>query len=162
MGIDIRVGDARAALVTHAPASVDLLVLDAFAGARTPAHLTSVEFAELAVRALTPGGVYAANVADGGSALAFASTQVAAARALFPHVAVVAAPDVLHGRRFGNVVLVASAAELPVDALVRRTAADPFPARVLTGTDLGRFTAAPRPDRTAVPSPMPPPGFWGR
>ena len=73
-----------------------------------------------------------------------------------------APPDVLRGRRFGNLVLAASSARLPVDDLRRSTAADPFPARLLAGRDLDRFTAAARTDRTAVPSPMPPPGFWGR
>ena len=162
MGIDVKVSDARAALTTTAPGSVDLVVLDVFAGARTPAHLTSAQFAALVARTLAPGGTYAANVADGGPALAFAGSQVAAARAAFQHVAVVAPPDVLRGRRFGNLVLVASSTRLPIDDLRRFTASDPFPARVLAGSDLDRFTAAARTDRTAVPSPMPPPGFWGR
>ena len=58
---------------------------------------------------------YAANLADGAGArtlaprrtpLDFARAQVATAAAVFAEVAVVASPDVLHGRRFGNVVLV--------------------------------------------------------
>jgi spermidine synthase len=162
-GIDVTVGDARAALSRLAPGSVDLLVLDVFAGARTPAHLTSVEFVRAAAAVLAPGGVYAANVADGGG-LAFARTQVAAAAAVFPEIAVVAVPSLLHGRRFGNLVLVASAAPLPVDELVRRTAGDPFPARVLSGPDARRLAdgvAVPG-DRSTSPSPVPPPGFFGR
>jgi len=162
-GIEVTVGDARAALVAVPPGSVDLLVLDVFAGARTPAHLTSVEFVRAAAAALAADGVYAANVADGGS-LAFARTQVAAAAAVFAEVAVVAVPQLLHGRRFGNLVLVASAEPLPVADLVRRAAADAFPARVLAGEDVRRFTAgvAVPGDRTTAPSPMPPPGFFGR
>ena len=162
MGIDVTVGDARAALTATAAGSVDLVVLDVFAGARTPAHLTSAQFAALVARTLAPGGTYTANVADGGPALTFAGSQVAAARDAFRHVVVVAPPDVLRGRRFGNLVLAASPARLPVDDLRRSTASDPFPARLLAGRDLDRFTAAARTDRTAVPSPMPPPGFWGR
>jgi hypothetical protein len=79
-------------------------------------------------------------------------------------VAVVAAPSILHGRGFGNLVLLGSEEDLPVDDLSRRTAADPFPARVLTGADVRRFAgAAGAPgDRTATPSPTPPPGFFGR
>ena len=163
LGIDVTVGDARAALTRVTPASVDLLVLDVFAGARTPAHLTSAEFLDHAAGVLAPGGVYAANVADGGE-LRFARTQVAAAVARFAQVAVIAAPDILHGRRFGNLVLLGSQDELPVDALVRRTAGDPFPARVLTGSEVTRFAGAARVpgDRTATPSPQPPPGFFGR
>lgn len=162
MGIEVRVADARAALTTTRPGSLDLVVLDVFAGARTPAHLTSAQFAALAARSLAPGGVYAANVADGGPVLTFAGSQVAAARAAFRHVAMVAPPDVLRGRRFGNLVLAASDSPLPVDDLRRQTAADPFPARLLTGHDLDRrFSAEARTDRTAVPSPVPPEGTWG-
>ena len=163
LGIDIIVGDARAELQRSAPGSVDLLVLDVFAGARTPSHLTSTEFVAGAAAVLAAGGTYAANVADGGR-LAFARTQVAAAAVRFAEVAVIVAPDVLHGRRFGNLVLVASDAELPVRDLVRRTAGDPFPSRVLAGADITRFargTVGPT-DRSATPSPPPPPGFFGR
>ncbi|MFD1534473.1 fused MFS/spermidine synthase, partial [Pseudonocardia aurantiaca] len=163
LGIDVTIGDARAALTRIPPGTADLLVLDVFAGARTPAHLTSAEFLSAAAAVLAPGGVYAANVADGGE-LRFARTQVAAALARFADVAVVAAPAILHGRGFGNLVLLGSAQHLPVDELTRRAAADPFPARVLTGTDVRRLAgAATAPaDRTARPSPEPPPGFFGR
>jgi spermidine synthase len=163
LGIDVIVGDARAMLTRAVPGSVDLLVLDVFAGARTPAHLTSTQFLESAAAALAPDGVYAANVADGGD-LRFARSQVAAAVARFTDVALLASPDVLHGRRFGNIVLIGSAAELPVDGLVRRAAGDPFPARVLAGDDVRRFAAdaCPPSDRAATPSPLPPPGFFGR
>ena len=161
-GIQVHVADARAGLIATAPGSVDLVVLDVFAGARTPAHLTSSQFAALVARSLAPGGVYAANVADGGPTLAFAGSQVAAARAAFRNVAVVAPPDVLRGRRFGNLVLAASAAPLPVEDLRRQTAGDPFPARLLAGRELDRrFSAEARTDRTAVPSPLPPTGTWG-
>lgn len=167
LGIEVVVGDARAALGRVPRRSVDLLVLDVFAGARTPAHLTSLEFVGSAAAVLDDGGVYAANVADGGS-LTFARSQVAAALATFDEVAVVAPPEVLHGRRFGNLVLLAStggdAGGLPVVELTRRAAADPFPARVLAGDPVVDFAAgatAPT-DRAAGPSPMPPPGFFGR
>jgi spermidine synthase len=162
-GIEVTVGDARAALATVAPGSVDLLVLDVFAGARTPAHLTSVEFVRAAAAVLAPGGTYAANVADGGS-LTFARRQVAAATAVFPEVAVLAVPQLLHGRRFGNLVLVASAAPLPEVDLARRAAGDAFPARVLAGVELRRFArgAAVPSDGSTTPSPLPPPGFFGR
>lgn len=159
-GIRVRQGEARAALETARPTSVDVVVADAFSGARMPAHLTSVEFHRAARRALRPGGVFAANLADGPPALAFARAEVATARAVFGAVALVAAPQVLRGRRFGNLVLLGAAAaeELPVAALTRRLAADPFPARVVAGGDVERFAAGARPvtDADAVPSPEPP------
>jgi hypothetical protein len=75
------------------------------------------------------------------------------------HGLLVAEPGVLRRRRFGNLVLAGSQAELPADALRRRAAADAFAARVLDGEDLDRFVAGARPvtDATAQPSPMPPP-----
>jgi len=65
---------------------------------------------------------------------------------------------VLRGRRFGNLVLTASPAPVPVDALTRRAAGDPMPGRVVHGRDLTRFTAGARPvtDATATPSPAAP------
>lgn len=76
--VRIRHGDARAVLAEAPEGVFDLVVTDVFAGARTPAHLTSVEYVSLAARALGPAGVYAANIADGGE-LAFARAQVATA-----------------------------------------------------------------------------------
>jgi spermidine synthase len=160
--IRIRHGDARAALADAPPGTFDLVVTDVFVGARTPAHLTSVEYVSLAARALRPKGVYAANIADGGP-LAFARAQVATVRAVFPHVGVLAEPAVVRGRRFGNVIVVASRLELPVLDLARRTAGDPFPGRVEHGASLARFVGGSRPttDETATQSPPPPPGTYG-
>jgi spermidine synthase len=158
----IRHGDARAVLAKAPEEAFDLLVADVFAGARTPAHLTSVEYVSLVARALRPDGVYAANIADGGQ-LPFARAQVATALAVFPHVCVLAEPTVLRGRRFGNFILVASRAELPVPELTRRLAGDAVPGRVTHGAALTRFTGGARPttDDTAKRSPTPPKGTWG-
>jgi spermidine synthase len=41
------------------------VIADVFAGAVTPPHLTTAEFAAATARALRPGGVYAVNVAAG-------------------------------------------------------------------------------------------------
>ncbi|WP_460400863.1 spermidine synthase [Actinophytocola sediminis] len=160
--VEIRHGDARAVLAEARAGAFDLVVSDVFTGARTPAHLTSVEYLSLAARALRPGGVYAANIADGGE-LAFARAQVATARAVFPHVCVLAEARVLRGRRFGNVIVVASRAELPLAELTRRVAGDSFPGRVEQGAALARFVgdAPPTTDQTATRSPTPPTGVFG-
>jgi spermidine synthase len=160
--VTVRAGDARAVLATLPAGGTDLVVLDVFAGARTPAHLTSTEFVADAHRVLADG-VYLANVADGDD-LAFAREQVATVAAHFSEVALIAPPDLLGGKRFGNVVVVASDRPLPVDALARRTAADPFRARVLHGREVRRFVRAAqvRHDGTSTPSPVPPAGFFGR
>jgi spermidine synthase len=156
--IIVRVADARAALERVSAGSFDVVVADVFAGGQTPAHLTSVEFTRAAARVLARPGIYAANVADG-PPLAHARGRVAAVRSVFPHVCVIAEAAVLRGRRFGNLVVAAAHRELPVAGLIRRAAADPFPARVVEGAALDRFTAGSRPitDAHAEPSPAPPP-----
>jgi spermidine synthase len=159
--IRIRVGDARAVLERVRPGWYDVVVADLFAGARTPAHLTSAEFAAAVARALTPDGIYAVNVGDG-PPLMHARAQVATALSLFPHACLIADPAVLRGRHFGNLILAASAAGLPVAGLTRRAAGDPFPARVVHGDDLVTFTGGARPvtDARARPSPAPPPDLF--
>ncbi len=159
--VRVRVGDARAELERLGAGSFDVVIADVFAGGRTPAHLTSAEFWAAARRAVGDSGVVAANVADG-APLAHARAQVATARTAFPHACLIADAAVLRGRRFGNLVLAASPVPLPVDALTRRAAGDPMPARVVHGADLVRFTAGAKPvtDVTAAPSPEAPPGAF--
>jgi spermidine synthase len=154
----IRLGDARALLEQVPAGSFDVVISDVFVAGRTPAHVTSVEFAVAAARALSPSGVFGVNAADGGG-LVFARAQAATVRSVFPDVCVIADPSVLRGRRFGNLVLAASSGSLPVAALTRLTAADPFPARVLHGEELLKFAAGARPvtDADARPSPRAPP-----
>ncbi len=161
--IRVRADDARAGLSALRDRSADVVVTDVFSGARIPAHLTSTEFVAEARRVLRPGGLYAGNVADG-PPLRFARAQVATLRSVFRHVCLLAEPGTLRGRRFGNLVAVASDAELPIDAFVRRCAGDPMPARVVHGGDLSRFAGTSRPvhDVDAVDSPVPPEGVFSR
>ncbi|MEU3718921.1 MULTISPECIES: spermidine synthase [Streptomyces] len=160
-GIALHAADARERLEAAASASVDLLVADVFGGSRVPAHLTSVEYARAAGRALREDGVYAANLADS-APFAFLRSQLANFAGVFAELALIAEPAVLRGRRFGNVVLLASYAPLDTAPLVRRCAADAFPARVTHGPALARFTGAARPvaDADAVASPEPPAGAF--
>jgi len=159
--IRVRVADARAALESAAANSCDLVVADVFAGAQTPAHLTSVEFVTAARRALRPAGVFAANIGDG-PPLEHARGRVAAVRSVFSHCLLIAESGVLRRRRFGNLVVVGADHELPGAELTRRTSGDPFPARVLDGDELDRFVAGSRPitDAMAAPSPAPPPDVF--
>ncbi|MER5951446.1 fused MFS/spermidine synthase [Streptomyces sp. NPDC001904] len=160
-GITVHGGDARAWLEAAPADSADVLVADVFGGSRVPAHLTTLEYAHEADRVLRPGGTYAANLADG-APFAFLRSQLATFSAVFPHVALIAEPAVLRGRRFGNAVLVASRAEFDTPELARRTARDAFPARVEHGEALHRFVGDARPvtDAEAVPSPEPPGGSF--
>jgi spermidine synthase len=144
-----------------ADASFDVVIADLFAGARTPAHLTSVEFTAEVRRVLAPSGLFAANVGDG-PPLAHTRRRVATVRSLFADVALIADAAVLRGRRFGNLVLAASDTNLREADLIRLLAADPFPARLVHGDDLDTFVAgAPTiTDADAELSPVPPPGVF--
>ncbi|MFE9654821.1 spermidine synthase [Micromonospora sp. NPDC006431] len=157
----VRVADARATLTASREASYDLVVADVFAGARTPAHLTSVEYAAEVARVLRPGGFYLANIADG-PPLRHARAQVATVRAVLPRACLVSDAAVLRGRRYGNLVLVASRVDPPVAELSRRAAGDWFPGRVLAGDELDRFAggAAVVRDADARDSAPPPPGIF--
>ncbi|MFH9297736.1 spermidine synthase [Streptomyces sp. NPDC017520] len=160
-GISLHAADARERLEAMVPASADLLIADVFGGSRVPAHLTSVEYARAAGRALRGDGIYAANLADS-APFAFLRSQLANFAEVFPELALIGEPAVLRGRRFGNLVLLASYAPLDVAPLVRACAADAFPARVTHGPALTRFIGGARPvaDVDAVASPEPPDGAF--
>ncbi len=157
--VRMRIGDARAVAEKMPPGLVgaaDLVISDVFAGAQTPAHLTTVEYYRTLARLLAPAGVLLVNVADG-AGLAFARRQVATVRAVLPEVIVLAEVQTLKGRRFGNLVIAASPAPLPVEWLPRLMAAGPHPAKVAQGTELDEFARGARvvTDADAVPSPKP-------
>lgn len=157
--IRIRHGDARDVL-GRLPAglrgTVDLIVVDVFSGAQTPAHVTSVEFYTEAVALLSARGILVANVADG-PGLAFARGQAATLAAVLPEVAVLAETQILKGRRFGNLVMVGSRAELPFDWMPRLLAAGPHPSKIVAGAELREFIGGTSvvTDSTATGSPAP-------
>ena len=155
----IRHGDAREVLGKLPPGlhgTVDLLVVDVFSGARTPAHVTSIEFYREAVKLLSPRGIVLANVADG-PGLQFVRGQAATMSMAIGNVAALAETQILKGRRFGNVVLVGSSSELPFDWMPRLLAAGPHPSKLVAGAELREFIAgAPVvTDATATQSPPP-------
>ncbi|MEQ1737038.1 MAG: fused MFS/spermidine synthase, partial [Rhodoglobus sp.] len=155
--IRVRHGDARAVLEKLPPGlhgAVDLVVVDVFSGARTPAHVTSIEFYRSAVRLLAPHGIVLVNVADG-PGLAFARGQAATLAAAIGNVAALAEAQILKGRRFGNVVLVGCATALPFEWMPRLLAAGPHPSKVVAGKELRDFIAGTSvvTDATAVQSP---------
>ena len=137
-GLQVVPGDARLSLARQPAAGYDLVIGDAFGGLAVPWHLTTSEFVAGVRRALRPGGVYAVNVIDG-PPLGFVRAEAATLRAAFRHVAVVAPPDRLGGRRDGNFVLLGSDAPLPLPAVQRAAARHGQPTGVLDGPALDRF-----------------------
>jgi spermidine synthase len=159
--LTVQIADARAALKAQQPGSFDLVIADVFAGAITPAHLTSAEFTAAVARALAGDGVFAVNIGDG-PPLLHARRRVAAIQEVFTRCCLIAEPGVLYNRRYGNLVAVAADRELPLTSLTRRAAADPFPARVLSRAELDVFVgdALPLTDDSTEPSPPPPPEIF--
>ncbi|EIC07985.1 spermidine synthase [Microbacterium laevaniformans] len=157
--VRVRIGDARdvaGRLPAGLQGTADLVVSDVFAGAQTPAHLTTVEYFRILGGLLAPDGVLLVNVADG-AGLAFARREVATVREVLPEVIVLAEVQTLKGRRFGNLVIAASPSPLPVEWLPRLMAAGPHPAKVAQGAELDEFVRGARvatdADATASPKP---------
>ncbi len=166
--IRVRHGDAREVLgklPQGMHGAIDLVVVDIFAGSRTPAHVSSVEFYELIAPLLAPDGLVVVNTTDG-TGQAFTRSQVATLAAVFGTVAAVGEPQTLKGRRFGNVVLLASNSNVDheLEWLPRLLAGGPHPARMLVGRELDEWLRGARAvtDVEAVPSPEPPAEVFGR
>jgi spermidine synthase len=155
----VRHGDARevlAKLPAGLHGAVDLVVVDIFSGARTPAHVTSREFFALTAPLLSSRGVVAVNVADG-PGLAFARGQAATLSDVFEHVIGFAETQVLKGRRFGNIVFIAAHTPIDTTWIPRLLAGGPHPAKVIEGAELTQFMAGSlvSTDATSIQSPLP-------
>ena len=162
--IRVRPQDGRTGVSALADASADVVVLDAYAGGQVPAELTTVEFLSDVARVLRPGGTALLNLADE-PGLRYVARVLAGLREAVGEVAVVATHEVLRGRRFGNLVAVASASSLDVAALRRAAAGAPLPTGVRDAGQLGRQWSTVRPWSVADASPSPPapsPGRWRR
>ncbi|QGF25156.1 spermidine synthase [Raineyella fluvialis] len=161
-GIKVRPVDGRAGIAALPAEHADVVVLDAFAGARVPAELTTVEFLADVRRVLVPGGLFLANVTDSGT-LDWARRAAAGVRSTWAHAAISAEPSTWRGRRFGNVILYGSARPLPTGALAREAAGAVFAYRFLDEDALADWCAGSRPftDDDAEASPMPPEMFLG-
>ncbi|MDQ1286953.1 MAG: hypothetical protein QG622_518, partial [Actinomycetota bacterium] len=142
--VRIRPGEARETLSGLPDDRYHLIVRDAFTGDTVPAHLRTRGFLTEVARVLLPGGVYVANLGDSG-ALETSRREAATALAVFPHVAVIAEPAQFHGRNYGNVLVLASPAPLPLAPLARRLASGPIRARMLEDDEVTSFTAGRRP-----------------
>ncbi|MCM3907279.1 MULTISPECIES: spermidine synthase [Trueperella] len=125
----IRAEDARVTLETN-QGSWNLIVRDTFASGRIPRYLTTVEAHAHAARLLADGGLYALNIA-GEAGLAPVYREVRALRASFAHIAAIADPAIVKGHRFGNVILLASQAPLPLETISRAVRRLPLPTVVV-------------------------------
>ena len=110
--------------------SRDLIVRDVFAGAITPAPLLTAEFTAHVRRVLSPGGMYVVNCGDRRD-LSLAKQEASTLRSVFPHLAIVADPAMLKGRRYGNIIIAGS--DVPIGdspSLARELLGGAVPAHV--------------------------------
>ena len=136
----LRVKEGRAGVAGLPAGSQDAVVRDAFAGDAVPAHLRTREFLADVERVLARDGVYVANLADR-PPMPHSRAELATALDVFADAALVAEPAQLRGRRYGNALVVASPAPLPLQALVRGLSGGAAPARVLHGREARNFAA---------------------
>jgi hypothetical protein len=155
-GIRVRPVDGRTGLAAIADARADVLIVDAFVGARVPAELTTAEFLADASRVLGDTGMAIWNITDRGPSR-YGRRVLAGVTEVFAHTLLSAEPSTLKGRRFGNLVLAGSAAPLPVTGYAERAARGAYPYRVLHGARLTQLIGGLRgfTDADAEPSPGP-------
>lgn len=116
----LRVGDAREVTESLTDNSRDLIIRDVFSAAVTPPALTTAEFTVQVRRVLAPGGVYMVNCGDTRD-LSLARSEAATMGTLFEHLAIIADPAMLKGRRYGNIVIAAADTPLGESPAVART-----------------------------------------
>ncbi len=156
-GIKVRTQDGATGVAALRDDYADVLVLDAFTGARVPAELTTDRFLADAGRVLGSRGTMIINLTDRGP-FGYARRVLAGVMSVFDHAVFCAEPSTIKGRRFGNVIIAASRVALPVDDIAVRSGRSPYPYRVFHGARLdqllggaSRFTP-----EDSEPSPAPP------
>lgn len=130
----IRAEDARRTLDTN-KGSWHVIIRDAFREGRIPNQLATFEAHSCAFDRLTEDGIYCLNIA-GEAGLVPVYREFNSLDRLFRSVIAIADPAIMKGRRFGNVILLASHQPLPradIDRLVRKL---PLPTVVVSADQL--------------------------
>jgi spermidine synthase len=159
--IRVRPQDGLTGVRALAPDSADVLVTDAYAKGCVPAELSSAAYVTEVSRALKTNGTALWNLADE-PGFRYVARVLATVRAALPHLALVGTHEVLKGKRYGNVVAVASASPLPIDRLTRDVARLNLPTGLREGAALDRIIGNARPlGDEGLASPTPPDaGSW--
>lgn len=155
-GIKVRDVDGRAGIALMPSDYADVVILDAFDGSRVPGELVTAEAFDAIARVGRGSRVAICNVTDR-APFDWSKRVAAGLAARWRHVVVGAEAPVLKGKRFGNLVLVASATRADVRGMRRVSATLPFGYRWLDGDELASWIggAAPFTDSDAKPSPEP-------
>ena len=161
--IRVRPVDGASGVRALGDGSADVVVVDAYAHGRVPADLTTVAFLADARRVLRANGLLLLNIADEPPRRFLARVLAGVAAAGYADRLVLGTSEVLRGRRFGNSVVVAGAAPLPLAEIRRGVSRMPFPAGVRHGEAVERMVSGARPltDDDQQQSPPPPDaGSW--
>lgn len=139
--IRVRYGDARqvvGTLPSGLHGALDLIVVDLFSGNHTPSHLTTKEFFAPLTDLLATEGVVVVNLVDGRGS-SFAKAQAATLAELFGFVGAWGEAGVVRGRRFGNILMAATAEEAEPEWWAEVIRLGPHPTSSLSGSKLQRF-----------------------
>ncbi|MDR1852091.1 MAG: fused MFS/spermidine synthase [Propionibacteriaceae bacterium] len=158
-GIKIRATDGRTGLSAMPENYADVIIVDAFNGARVPAELVTREYFAQLARVLNNAGTVIMNITDK-APFAWARRVAAGLLERFPEASLAADPGTLKGRHFGNLVL-AGAKNIDADYLRRRAASATFPARVLDTAGVERWAGGVTPFTDAFTQPSPDPRDFG-
>ena len=157
-GIKVRPVDGLTGIAAMRPDYADVVILDAFDGARVPAELTTTEFFASVADVLVGNGLFLLNLADR-APFGYLRRVVAGLGQHFTTLAMSAEPATLKGRRFGNVLVCAANGPLPDAALATKAARSAFPYRVLTDPVVRKTFSGAEPFTAADSSMSPePPG----
>lgn len=139
-------------------ATADAIVSDAFDDGRVPVSLVTTDAVRHYRRVLRANGLLLANIADRPDRR-FLSSVIATAATAFDELLLVTTTEVVKRKRFGNYVLVASPAALPVADLRRAIARASFPTTLVDPAQTAAWGRAGRPitapDDIAPPAPDP-------
>lgn len=143
--------------------SADVVVLDAYDEGRLPGDLVGTWWTGEVDRVLADDGLLLINASDT-APLAWVARLCATLRTRFEHVGQLVLREVVKGKGFGNVVVVASHRPLDDVRLHRAAARATFPTMWRTSAEVARLVAGARPfPEMGESSPAPPPlGLMGR
>lgn len=136
--------------------SADVVVVDAYDQGRLPGELAGTRWAAQVARVLSPDGLLLVNASDE-PGLRWVSRLTATLRTRLPHVGLLLLREVAKGRRFGNVVVVASPCPLDDVSLTRVAARASFPSEWRSSARTASSEKGARPfGEVGEPSPAPP------
>ncbi|GGK70650.1 spermidine synthase [Ornithinimicrobium pekingense] len=139
-------------------ASADVVVVDAYDQGRVPPELAGSRWVRELDRVVAPDGLVLVNAADE-RGLRWVARLCATLRERFAHVGQLVLREVAAGKRYGNVVVVASRRPLDDVSLTRAAARAPFPSTWRSSEQVVRLSAgAPPFGEIGEPSPPPPDG----